>query len=518
MKDNSKSARFNQQQNGIDAWFEKQKELVQKKEELGFGSEISLEEFSSILPHEEDGQAVKSQILALQKEIREHRQIGELLFVEKNVTEELNKNHAVVRLEQTYILTEKENDLFGGMDFILESRQSFRLFYENEIIQLHGGKSRSKADVWLKSPNRRTFSGIVFDPGHVGHINGKYNIWKGFSVKPIQGDCSLYWAHVHDNICSGDLVAYTFVRKWIAYVFQHPNVVHTALVILGSQGVGKNMFVDPLGFLFGPHYIKLSNLSELLSHFNAHLKNGVLINANEALWGGNKKETGALKAIVTESTFLCEAKGKDAIQFSNYRHLIITSNEEWPVDLNADDRRFFVLPVSEAHKEDHLYFEAIQNQLENGGYAALLFDLLNEDLTGFNPRSFPKSKGAFDIKLRSADSPDRYIYYVLKEEHFFVGEQHENKEWEDICKSHIFEFYQVWCRNNSEKDVSANIFHKRLAKLIPSIKTNRPLINGKRQRQYLVPSLDEARKEFSKAYKSDDEIWKDDDDDNLVSI
>ena len=43
---------------------------------------------------------------------------------------------------------------------------------------------------------------------------------------------------------------------------------------------------------------------------------------------------------------------------------MLSSNEDWPVHLDPDDRRFFVLKVSEKHKEDHMYFNAISDELK----------------------------------------------------------------------------------------------------------------------------------------------------------
>jgi phage/plasmid-associated DNA primase len=43
------------------------------------------------------------------------------------------------------------------------------------------------------------------------------------------------------------------------------------------------------------------------------MKDTVLIFADEAIWGGNKKDIGKLKAMVTEEYVMIEAKGKDVI-------------------------------------------------------------------------------------------------------------------------------------------------------------------------------------------------------------
>jgi hypothetical protein len=427
--------------------------------------------------------------------------------IENQVVEELNKKHAGICLDQFYILTEKENPIFGGKDFSLESKQSFKNHYENKIPD---GHKKTKAEIWLKSPDRREYKGIVFDPTKDGNVGNYYNLWTGYSRKPQVGNCSLYWTHVKENICSNDPEAYRFVRKWLAYIFQRPDEVHTALVLVGSQGVGKNSLVEPLGVLLGNHYVLLSNVSELVSNFNYHLKHAVLIHANEALWGGNRKELGSLKAMITEKTCLIEGKGKDRIMVRNFKHVILSSNEDWPVHLDADDRRFFVLRVSEAHKEDHPYFEAIQTQLNAGGYEALLYDLLNEDLSNFNPRRFPNSNDAFEIKLRSAKTMHQYMYTVLNDGCFDVGNATPHGNWSNIPVSTetVFQDYCTWCVRNGKKErAEKDMLLREIKKLIPSIADTRPTEEGKRIRKIVLPSLEQARKDFEKAYKATDSIW-----------
>lgn len=424
------------------------------------------------------------------------------------VIEELNKIHAAVSIDQFYILTERENPVFGGLDFSLESKASFKNSYENKLITTSKNETKSKAEIWLKSPQRREFNGIVFNPTTPGHINGYYNLWRGFNKKEKKGDCSKYWDHVRENICAKNQEAYLFLRKWLASIFQHPDEVHTSLVLIGTQGVGKNSFVEPLGVLFGPHYVLLSNISELVSNFNYHLKYAVLIHANEALWGGNRKEIGTLKAMITEKTCLIEGKGKDRIMVKNYKHVILSSNEDWPVHLDADDRRFFVLKVSEERKEDQLYFASIQEQLEKEGYEALLFDLLHEDLNGFNPRKFPHSKDAFDIKIRSATPTDKYIYNVLKNGCFDIGNNSPNGLWgENISKDSVFQDHRAWCTKNGIKHSEDDPFSKRLRKIIPSIGDTRPTEEGRRINKYTLPPLEKGRAEFEKFYKADGGIW-----------
>lgn len=470
---------------------------------------LTTEEFLAVSLRDEWGQAHYAQILDVQTKLQEvFKQQGHFAQ-EDRIIDEFNKQYAIVRVDQTYILREQENALFGK-DFSLESEQSFRRYYRDERVE---GKKRSKADLWLNSPRRRKYDGIVFDPSSdllSSYVKGSpYNIWKGFARQPKQGVAKKYWNHVFENICSGDLGLFSYTRNWLAYVFQHPDEVHTALVLCGSQGVGKNSFVEPLGVLFGPHYVALSSLSELLSNFNYHLKNAVLIHANEALWGGNKKEIGALKAMITDKTCLIEGKGKDRIMVRNFKHVIMSSNEDWPVHLDPDDRRFVVLSISEKHKEDHAYFKAIHEELENGGYEALLHDLLNEDLVGFNPRVLPYTSAKFELQLRSTGTVEKFLYDSLQQG--FFGDLIISSDNHNIVqKGDLYSSYKIWCETSGEKSIVPGYeFGKKLKKLLPSTNDCRPLIAGERPRAYKFLSLTQCREDYQKSFKADSNIWND---------
>lgn len=427
--------------------------------------------------------------------------------LEDRVVEELNQRHAVVHTDQFYILTEKPHYLFKGIDFTLESRQSFLNTYENQIPI---GLTKSKAKIWLKHPNRRQFKGITFDPTTTEHKNCFYNIWKGFSVKSQEGNCRLFKSHIEKVICAGNSEYYHYVWKWMARLAQKPDEIATGLVIMGSQGTGKGVFIKSFGKLFGQHFLHLDNLDRLLGNFNFHLKNAVLVFADEAIWGGNKKEVGRLKAMVTEEYAMIEPKGKDPIPVKNFRHFILASNEEWPVHLDPDDRRFLVLKVSEIHKEDLPYFRAIDEELKNGGFEALLYDLLQEDISDFDPREIPQNNEAFDIKMKSATSSEEYVYEALREGCFDIGNETPTTQWREmILIDSIFADYSIWCAKKGHCPAKNTVFGSVLKKLIPSIQKRRPHVKPpeKRPEHYSLPILQKARLEFQKSFKAGSDIW-----------
>lgn len=442
--------------------------------------------------------------------LQEAEQLSEEDSVVAAVIEELNKKHAVVHTGQTYYLTEKPSEDGKGIDFTLETRQSLVNLYENQTVELEGGKKKSKAKIWLEHKERRQYNGITFNPKKGGHSDGLYNIWQGFSVVAKKGCCELFLAFLKDVICAGDEERFRYLKQWCSHLVQHPDRLLPALLLMSNQGTGKNTFVDTLGMLFGAHYLPLDSLQQLVGNFNFHQKNAVLMHGNESLWGGNKKDIGRLKTMITEEFCCIEGKGKDVVKTRNYRHLIVSSNEDWPVHLDRDDRRFVVFKVSEAHKEDIEYFQPIYDELGAGGYEALLDELQHEDISDFNPHKQPRNNEAFEIKLMSASSVERYIYDVLRAGCFNVGNASpETERWrEAVTKEAVYVDYTCWSEGQRMRVENKEALGRALSKLIPSITSGRPTLEGTRQHCYELPTLKKAREEFQTAFKSGAGIWE----------
>ena len=489
---------------------EEESNILSEKASLGFG-DVSHEEFLKMDPDLSQDQASVSRFIDVQERLEKIAEQKMKLFAEDIVIDKLNKKHAAVHTDRFYILTEKEDPNRGGLNFTLESRQSFRDTYENQIIQLPTGRRCSKADIWLKSEKRRQYDGIVFNPC-LDEDNPRYfNIWKGFAVEAHQGSCEKYKDHVRNIICSDNLTYFNFLWRWCARLVQKPHKLgEVAPVLLGEPGTGKNTFVDALGKIFGGHYLPLDNIDQLLGKFNFHLKNAVLIHGNEALWGGNRKEGGKLKATITEHNKVIEGKGKDTIIVPNFTHLILSSNEDWPVHLDRDDRRFFVLKVSSQRKEDKAYFKAIHDELEQGGFEALLYQLLHEDISNFNHRELPQTDEALGIKLMSAPSSEKYVFEALKVGCFDIGNTSPTESWpEEKLKTSIYADYRAWCENEGESRLSNEKLRTALNRIIPSVQTVRPGNKGEnRPRYYQFPELNQARSEFQKAYKVSSSVWE----------
>jgi phage/plasmid-associated DNA primase len=285
-----------------------------------------------------------------------------------------------------------------------------------------------------------------------------------------------------------------------------------ALVLRGGQGVGKNTFVDGMGSLLPRHFCEVSCVEQLTGRFNAHMRNAILIHANEATWGGNRSESGKLKAMITDAKIPIEMKGMDILHIDNYMRLVVSSNNAWPVPVEADDRRFMVLDVAPVFKQDTVFFGALIAQLNSGGREALMHDLMVEDISSFSPRNKPATPYGADIKLRSADSVTRWLFECLDanaydsvlESYKFRQPMFDATGSRAIFgKASLFAGYQYWCKASSERyPVQRAQFFKRMRDLLgASMADTRPAAaaGGSRERVLVFSNIEDCRHEFELA-------------------
>lgn len=335
----------------------------------------------------------------------------------------LNERHvAIGNYGGKFRIAEEIRDKDQGLiRLTFQTADDFRNRYANILVEVGIDdktdlpKTVQAGHWWIKHRHRRTCDRVVFAPNR--EVPGAYNLWRGFACDAVPGDCSLFLAHVRENICTGDESIYDYVLNWMARAVQMPGRQgETALVLRGGRGVGKGVFVKMFGALFGRHFIHVSDPKHLVGSFNAHLRDCVLLFGDEAFYAGDKKHESTLKALITEETIMIEAKGVDAMTEPNCVHLVLASNDDWVVPVGADERRFLVLDVGAAHMQDVVYFRAIAEQMKkSGGREALLHMLMNRDLSQFEVRTVPKTAALMDQKLRSMNPLDEWLMGLLHE-------------------------------------------------------------------------------------------------------
>lgn len=363
--------------------------------------------------------AISGHVLA-QKRSREYaaRQIQRAKEqVEEPLLRELNEKHAVIA------------DLGGKCRVISEvlddslkrprtriSKQSFDDFRNRYMhIRVQVGQAKDGNPIykpagkwWLEHSMRRQFTSLVFSPAR--EVEDAYNLWRGFACEAIPGNGhQLYLDHLRDNICSGNEEHYQYLVQWMARAVQHPDEAGQVCIVLrGGQGTGKGTAISEFGFLWGRHFLHVSSAKHLVGQFNAHLRDCVVLFADEAFFAGDKQHESVLKTLVTEETLIVEGKGVDAETSPNYTHILMSSNSHWVVPAGPDERRYFVLDVGEDKKQDSNYFKAIRAALDRGGRANLLHYLMSMDLSDFEVRKVPQTEALREQKLLSLSVEEQW--------------------------------------------------------------------------------------------------------------
>jgi hypothetical protein len=388
------------------------------------------------------------------------------------------------------------------------SIEAFKAWHLNKFTQVQddGGKIKTTthATRWLASKKRREYAGIEFAPGDGPTTAGYFNLWRGFACQPATGGTyAVFRDHLLTNVCGGDKALFQWVFGWFAHLIQRPRErIGTALVLRGAMGSGKTKVGEVIGSLLPAHYFMVDDPRYVTGQFNAHMASCLLLQAEEAVWAGDKAAEGRLKGLVTSRFQMIEQKGIDPIRLENYVRLIMTSNEDWVVPAGKDERRFCVLDVASHVAQNHDYFREMDAQLDAGGRAALLHDLLAFDLSTINPRAIPRTDALLEQKLRSLDSVEGWWFQRLTD-----GTPTQGLDiWPQyISRPALHADYIAYSdkigikRRAMETEMGA-----KLAKLVPFLRGQpdqrwHDEALGKRARHYELPPLDEARAMFTEA-------------------
>jgi hypothetical protein len=341
----------------------------------------------------------------------------------------------------------------------------FRKLYLNRSIKAASKNSKGQfvitrqnlAEWWLRHPARRQYlGGVVFDPSGITP-DSCLNLWRGFAVKPAPGDWSLMKDHIFKVICRGDPKRNDYLLNWLALMVQYPEKPGEIAIVIRSdeEGTGKGLLARYLVKLCGQHGLHITHAPHLTGRFNDHLHDCVFLFADEAFFAGDKAHGDVLKGLITEYTLTIEGKYRPVVTARNRLHLLIVSNRDWVVPASITARRFAVYEALDTHRNDRPYFHAIVDQMELGGLAAMLSELLRRDISGFDVRDFPETGELREQKALSLPSLDRWWLDVLARGYLYESRHGTPwfRDWHEFYSTALLmNSYLQWCTKNRPFD------------------------------------------------------------------
>lgn len=358
--------------------------------------------------------------------------------------------------------------------------------------------------VWMKHESRKQHRRVVFLPE--GNTND-YNYFHGLAclqdseIPPLTEDHP-WFQHILNRACNGNKVHYDYLLNIFASWIQHPGEKTPAPVFLGEEGAGKGMIVKPISKIIGRDYfVHLQNSTSLTGSFNGIIEHALLVFADEAFWGGDKKSEGILRGLLTEDSVVVNQKYVSEIQVGNYMNFVMASNMKWVVPATKNSRRFFVLNFSNEMAGSHGRYSAAlkaeQKEIINVPIDRLAQFFYARDLSKFDPRDIPITNALRDQKVLSFDKVTKFWYNII-DQGYSEELNLDLRNPKPIRKDLIYECYHKSMKDDYVKEAQ---FWKE-SRQIFDLKEIRP--HGKK-RYIVFESLEKTRDEFRKWM--DDEHW-----------
>lgn len=428
-------------------------------------------------------------------------QPSDIMPAQANCLARMNAKYAVVRDGGRTRVISEEFDPALQRPYLAYYEFADIAKFHHKPLQLDQKNWTTEGAWWLRHSERRQYDGVTFVPGE--DVPGFYNLWRGWAVEPRQGDWDLLQEHLFEIICRATAALFLYVMAWMADAVQRPRGRPEVAIVLQSveRGTGKGILVRFFLSLFGRHGLQVASARQVLGNFNAHLEDAIVLFLDEALWAGDRAAEGVLKMLITEPKIPIERKYCDVRIAENHLHLILASNNEWVIPAGMDERRFLVLDVDPKRKQDLDYFGRIVKQMESGGRAAMLYDLLHYDYADVDLRRAPRTDALLEQKILSFDPRTRWWFNKLVAGHLLTNDQ----GWvAEVSKAELHDDYvQELKQTGVSRARTETELGMWLQKMLGArLTTTRPTIGDRRVKRWCFPPLQECRELFDRTTDS----------------
>lgn len=348
---------------------------------------------------------------------------------------------------------------------------------------------------FINNPGTHVYNEVAFSP--LATSASTLNYWIDPSIMPFQGDWFVIQEFLHTVICNNNVKLNDYLIHYMAHMLQQPQQKPgIMIVLLSGQGEGKGTFFKILGRIWSRTTLQVCDINEVIGQFNAALERNYVVCMDEALFAGDKKSLDKLKSLVTEPRCRIEQKHQPSRSIDSYHRFFASSNHEHFAHVDKDDRRFLFVRLSSVHKQDQIYFDAVNDALDDDTViAAMMHDLLNLDLTAFNIRKRPLTEEHLSQRLQSLGGFERYWYEVLQS-----GMLDRFTEWDKprfISTKYLIDHFKDYDKNAGRYNpIQQQHIASTLKLICPSAIQARKKIHNIQERGYELPDIKLARKEF----------------------
>ena len=289
-------------------------------------------------------------------------------------------------------------------ELLLRSKRDFKDVYQNLVYSkikedTDSVTTVSFIDSWLVDPSMRTYYKLDFLPMKTAPAN-IYNTFSGYEAEkkalfPVDIDNSLIIKHIK-NLCNNDDNVFNYVIKYFARKLQRPyELTNTALIFKSNEGAGKDLFFNYLGnkILGSDYYFNTEKPELLFGKFTSSLENKILIVVNETSGKDTFQINENIKCAITADFNTIEHKGLKPYKNTNHIGYIYLTNNDNPVKVPVDDRRFCGIECNNLICNNKIYFDELRSEINSGKFDKAFYNYLmnintdNYDFTNERPKT-----------------------------------------------------------------------------------------------------------------------------------
>lgn len=271
-------------------------------------------------------------------------------------------------------------------------------------------------------------TGEIFLPNKESIIDDNGSLWvntyKQYEPSQMTTADGLELFHEYLARLFPDEIERTICVQWMAHIFQKPHERPSWHLLLSSEaGTGKGYLVQNiLSPLLCHQTSTVSSYTRLTGQFSTILSETLLVLLDDPKTRSDDQMT-KIKSALTEERIFVERKNQAGRMERTYTRIILASNEERPLRLDNDERRWFA-PQRMKHNIDKAETQRFISNLDNwikspGALDAVHNWFMSVDISTFNHKHVQQSENLIRMIGASKNALDD-LFDSYFEEHPIV--------------------------------------------------------------------------------------------------
>jgi hypothetical protein len=257
--------------------------------------------------------------------------------------------------------------------------------------------TKTASAILLNSGLCREVVGMTYRPGQpalftqdwCGRSGLWYNRYRPGRLTPQGGDVKPFLEHI-DWLFGAD-EAKQLVR-WMAHIVQRPGrKIRWAPVIIGGQGIGKDLAFRPLSRIIGEQNYREIKPNRLLNAFTDWYESQVVV-VQEMVRMEKIETYEHIKDLISgtgQDVLTVNKKYQSEYYIQNDFSMLFFTNNDDAFTISHDDRRFYVVRCLPEAPRDASYYDALADWYDTGGIEEVFAYLQGVDLKGFDAQRAP---------------------------------------------------------------------------------------------------------------------------------